>query len=306
MGVVACEGLSKWYGEVIAVNDLTVDIPRGVTGLLGPNGAGKSTLMGMTMGLVKPSAGTLRVLDEDPWDNPKLMGRIGYVPEGDAPWRDQTGRRAAVLAARLSGLSGEPAEQAADRALRQLGLEAHAEKRVEAYSRGMRQKFKLALALLREPELLVLDEPLLGADPVARRDLIQLIKGLAQGGAAVLLSTHVLPDVEAMTQRIALMNHGRLLAHGEVGEIRDLLERYPRTVRIATPQPRDLGALLWNWESVLSVQAEEHAVVVRTTKPQVFYEELQRLLLSKDLPFTSVTTLDDNVEAVFRYLVGER
>jgi ABC-2 type transport system ATP-binding protein len=304
MGVIACKDLSKWYGEVIAVNDVTFDLQPGITGLLGPNGAGKSSLLRMAVGLQRPSAGSLRVLDEDPWDNAALLRRVGYVPEGDAPWRDLSGQRAAVLAARLGGLSGQAAEDAAQGALRQVGLQGVQERRVEAYSRGTRQKLKLALALLRDPELLVLDEPLLGSDPMSRRDLIQLIRELAKQGKSALVSTHVLPDVEAMTTRIVLLNHGRLMAHGEVPAIRDLLERYPRTVRVATPQPRELGALVWGWDSVLSVQAEEGAVVVRTKRPQEFFEALQQLLVSKDIPFTSVTSPDDNVEAVFRYLVG--
>lgn len=304
MAVLECDSLSRWYGDVIAVNDVTVEVRPGITGLLGPNGAGKSSLMKMAIGLLRPSAGALKVLDENPWNNPKLLARLGYVPEGDPPWTDLTGRRCAVLAGRMAGLTGMAAEEAAVRALQQTGLAEQAEKIVDAYSRGMRQKLKFALALLHEPEFYILDEPLLGSDPLTRRDLIQLIRDLEKQGRSVLVSTHVLPDVEAMTQRILLLNHGRLMAYGEVGEIRDLLERYPRTVRIATPDPRALGAAIWQWNSVLSLQAEDAAVVVRTPKPQEFYQELQRLLVQGKFPFTSLTSPDDNVEAVFRYLVG--
>lgn len=302
--VLTCKELSKWYGDVIAVNDVNVELRPGITGLLGPNGAGKSTLMRLATGLLKPSRGSIEVLGEDPWDNPALLARIGFVPEGDAPWRDRSGRGAAEIAGRLTGMSHSAASEAANRALRQVGLHDVAEKHVGAYSRGMRQRLKLALALLHEPQLLILDEPLLGADPMSRRDLIQLIRDLAREGRSVVVSTHVLPDVEAMTQRILLLNHGRLMAHGEVAEIRDLLERYPRTVRIATPRPRELGQALWGWDTVLSIQAEEGALLVRTPKPQEFFRDLQRLLAQKDLPFTSITSPDDNVEAVFKYLVG--
>lgn len=302
---VECKDLSRWYGDVIAVNDVTVDVQPGVTGLLGPNGAGKSSLMRMAVGLLQPSNGSIRVLDEDPWNNTRLLARIGYVPEGDAPFRDRTGRRAVTLIARMSGITGLQAEEAADRVLKAVGLQAEADKRVDAYSRGMRQKLKLALSLLHEPELFILDEPLLGTDPMTRKDLIELIKDQSRAGKSLIVSTHVLPDVEAMTQRILLLNHGRLMAHGDVPEIRDWLERYPRTVRIATPKPRDLGGKLWTLPSVLSVQAEDAAVLVKTTKPQEFFSQLQRLLVSdRTIPFTSVTSPDDNVEAVFRYLVG--
>lgn len=298
--------LSRWHGDVIAVNDVTIDVQPGITGLLGPNGAGKTSLLRMATGLVKPSAGEIRVLDEDPWDNAKLLSRIGYVPDGDAPWRDMTGIQAATYSARLFGLSGSDAAAAAAEALRDVGLADQAEKKVEHMSRGMRQRFKFALALSHKPELLILDEPLLGTDPVTRRDLIGIIKRIAAEGKSVLVSTHVLPDVEAMTQRIALLAHGRLLAHGEVSEIRDLLDRYPRTVRVATSDPRAMGAAIWNLPSVVSLAAEESAVIVKTPKPQAFFEELQELLSAKDIPFTSVTVLDDNVEAIFRYLVTER
>jgi ABC-2 type transport system ATP-binding protein len=188
--------------------------------------------------------------------------------------------------------------------LDQVGLREQAEKKVAAYSRGMRQKLKFALALLHDPDLYILDEPLLGSDPLSRRDLIGLIKDLAARGKSVLVSTHVLPDLEAMTQRILLLNHGRLMAYGDVAEIRDWLERYPRTVRIATPDPQGLGASLWGWPTVLSLQREEQAVVVRTHQPRAFFQELQTLLSEGRHLFTSVTSPDDNVEAIFRYLVG--
>ena len=304
MSVVEATNLSRWYGSVIAVNDVTVMVQPGITGVLGPNGAGKTTFMRMCMGLIRPSTGSLRILDENPWNNPNLLKRIGYVPEGDAPWRDRTGREALILGGRLSGLSGTQAEEAADRALQQVGLTNEAGKKVDAYSRGMRQRLKFALALLHDPELYILDEPLLGSDPVSRRELIHLIQGLAAQGKSVLVSTHILPDLEAMTQRILLLNHGRLMAYGEVTEIRDWLDRYPRTVRIATPDPRELGAALWRWPTVLSIQAEEGAVLVRTNKPRAFFEELQGFLADGRHPFTSITSPDDNVEAIFRYLVG--
>jgi ABC-2 type transport system ATP-binding protein len=302
---IQTKGLSKWYGEVIAVNDLTMDIPPGITGLLGPNGAGKTTFLRMCVGLASPSNGSIRVLGEDPWDNAKLLSKIGYVPDGDAPWKDHTGFEVAVLAARLAGLPGQEAEQAALRSLEKVQLTADKDRKVAGYSRGMRQRLKFALALVNDPQLLILDEPLIGTDPPTRRDLIQLIREYASEGRTILLSTHILPDVEAMTHRIVLLNHGRLMAAGDIEEIRNLLERFPRTVRVATPKPREMGAALWSIDSVLSITAEEGSVVVRTKNPQGFFADLQNLLIEKDIPFSSVVSLDENVEAIFRYLVGE-
>ncbi|HVM44944.1 MAG TPA: ABC transporter ATP-binding protein [Candidatus Thermoplasmatota archaeon] len=305
MGVLTCTNLSRFHGDVVGVNDLTLDIQPGITGLLGPNGAGKTTLFRMAMGLIRPSAGSILVLDENPWDNPPLLRRIGYVPDGDAPWQDYTGLEAATHFANLSGITGASAQSAAGEALSKVGLSGAADKKVGAYSRGMRQRLKFAFATIGEPELWLLDEPLLATDPLTRRDLIGLIREHAAKGGSVVISTHVLTDVEALTQRIALMAHGRLLAHGEVHEIRDMLERYPRTVRVGTPNPREMGSLLWNLPSVLSLEATEGAVIVKTRQPQQFFAQLQDLLGAKDIEFTSVTSLDEDVESIFRYLVSE-
>lgn len=304
MGVLTCTNLSRFHGDVVGVNDLTLDIQPGITGLLGPNGAGKTTLFRMAMGLIKPSAGSILVLDENPWDNPPLLKRIAYVPDGDAPWQDYTGHEAAAHFASLSGISDT--DTAARDALARVGLQGAADKKVAAYSRGMRQRLKFAFATINEPELWLLDEPLLATDPLTRRDLIGLIRDHAAKGGSVVISTHVLTDVEALTQRIALMAHGRLLAHGDVHDIRDMLERYPRTVRVGTPNPREMGSMLWNLPSVLSLEATEGAVIVRTRQPQQFFAQLQDLLAAKDIEFTSVTSLDEDVESIFRYLVSEQ
>ncbi len=305
--VISCRDLTKWYGDVIAVNDLSVEVEPGITGLLGPNGAGKSTLMRLATGLLRPSKGRVSVLGEDPWDNTELRRRVGFVPEGDAPWRDRTGLEAATLAARLSGHEPDDAEERARNALSAVELDeiqGAVDKRVGAYSRGMRQRFKLALALLDDPELLILDEPLQGTDPLVRRDLIDLIKGLARDGdRSVVVSTHVLPDVEAMTQRILLLNRGRLVAHGDVQDIPDMLDRYPRTIRIGTPAARELGSDLLALDSVEAVDTMGDALQVRTSDPAAFHASLQEILLETDVEFQSIKALDENVEAIFRHLV---
>ena len=305
MGVLTAQGLSRYHGDVVAVNDLNIDFEPGITGLLGPNGAGKTTVFRMATGLQKPSAGSIRVLGEDPWDNPKLLTRIAYVPDGEAPWKDLTGRTAVVRIGRYGGLLAKDAEARAAEALERVGLTAAADRKVGEYSRGMQQRLKFAFALLHKPELYLLDEPLIATDPLTRRDLVKLIRDLAAEGASVVISTHVLPDVEALTERIALMAHGRLLAHGTVAHIRELLDRFPRTIRIGTPAPRELGLALWGLDSVLSMEATEGGVVVKTRKPAIFYADLQGILETKDVPFTSITPLDENVEAIFRYLVSE-
>lgn len=302
---MTCTNLSRFHGEVVAVNDLTLDIQPGITGLLGPNGAGKTSLFRMSMGLIKPSAGSILVLDESPWDNPSLLRRVGFVPDGDAPWHDMTGLDATTHMARLSGITGAAAEREAQEAMSKVGLTEAVHKKVGAYSRGMRQRLKFGFAMLNDPDLWLLDEPLLATDPLTRRDLIQLIRAHAADGGSVVISTHVLTDVEALTQRIALMSHGRLLAHGEVSEIRGMLERYPRTVRVGTANPREVGAILWQMPEVLSVEATEGGVIAKTREPTSFFSHLQDLLVTKDLHVTSVASLDEDVESIFRYLVNE-
>ena len=303
--VIECEGLSKWYDDVLAVNNVAVRVRPGVTGLLGPNGAGKTTLIRTLVGLSRPSAGRVRVLGEDPWANTRLASRLAYVPEGPPPWRHTTAMACATRAARYGGRPRAEAADAAERALDRVGLAGDADRVVSSFSHGMQQRLKFALALLNEADLLVLDEPLLGTDPLARRDLLRLIRSVADSGTSVLISTHILPDVEGLTSRILVLHRGRLRAYGEVAEIRDLLEQYPRKVRIETSEARRLGTLMWNWPSVESLTAEADAVVVQTRRPAEFYAALQSTLAGGDPPFRRITSPDEHIETVFRYLVEE-
>jgi ABC-2 type transport system ATP-binding protein len=302
--ILEARHLSRWHGDVIAVNDADFTLERGITGILGPNGSGKSTLMRMAVGLQRPSQGSVRTLLEDPWDNPRLLKRIGYVPEGRAPWQELPGREAVVRAATLTGMSLPEATAAADEALAACGLTAASGRRVASYSHGMQQRLKFAIATAHKPELLVLDEPLLGTDPLARRDLIEGMRRFAAGGGSILLSTHVLPDVEALTERVLLLHHCRVLAHGPVPHIRDLLDRHPRTIRIGTTAARELGARLLAWPSVLSVQPDATGLTVRTGDPAAFHAQLQDLLADGSTPFSSIHPQDESLDAVFQYLVG--
>ncbi|MFA5943449.1 MAG: ABC transporter ATP-binding protein [Candidatus Thermoplasmatota archaeon] len=292
--------VSRWHGDVIALNDLTANIAPGVTTVLGPNGSGKSSLLRLTVGLLRPNQGTVRVFEENPWDNPRLLRRIGYVPEGPSPWPQRTGRDCVQRAAELSGL-GAGSAAAASRALRDVGLQAEADRATGAYSHGMTQRLKLAMAWVHEPEVLVLDEPLVGTDPVARADLLAAMAEQARQGRTLLVATHVLADVDTMGGNILLLNHGRLVAHGPVPEIRELLDQAPRTIRITTPDPKALGRTMWDWPSVLSLEADTQSVTVRTRMPSAFHAELQRLGASGGV--TSITSPDDSVEAVVQHLV---
>jgi ABC-2 type transport system ATP-binding protein len=302
--VVRAENLSKWYGQVIGLNDITITIGTGVTGLLGPNGAGKSTLLKLITGQLKPNKGTVRILGEAVWGNPGIFRRMGVCPEQDAFYDRMTGHEWVTALLRLHGLDERRAADAAMAALEQVDLTDAANKRIGAYSKGMRQRVKLAQALAHEPELLVLDEPLSGMDPLARRQTIRLLRSWASKGRNVIVSSHVLHEVEAMTSDILLMHHGRVLAEGNVHQIRDLIDEHPHTVCLRSKHPRALATTLVANEDVLSVRLEQDAVFVQTARPDVFYARITEMAAhdgSGDI--YEITSPDDNLQAVFDYLV---
>jgi len=301
--IVAADHLSKWYGQVIGLNDVSVSIPAGVTGLLGPNGAGKSTLMKLITGQLKPSKGTVTVLDEPIWRNPRLFFRIGFLPEQDAFYDRMTGLEWVTALVRLNGLEENAAEAAARAALGTVELLDAANKKIGAYSKGMRQRVKLAQAIVHDPELLILDEPLAGMDPLARRKTIRLIRDWARQGKSVLVSSHILHEIEAMTSNILLINNGRILAEGDVHQIRELIDEHPHTVYVKAADPRGIAREFLAHADVLSLRFESGAVVVETAKPDAFYTRLTEMAATDGFEITEVTSPDDNLQAVFQYLV---
>ena len=302
--VVVADRMSKWYGQVIGLNDVTVSIPPGISGLLGPNGAGKSTLLKLVTGQLKPSKGRLQVLGEPIWDNPGAYRRIGYCPDHDAFYERMTGRDWLTALLGLSGFEGERAAGAAERTLDRVGLAAAADRRIGGYSKGMRQRIKLAQAIAHEPELLVLDEPLAGLDPIGRRRVIDVIKAWGRDGRSVVVSSHVLHEIELMTSNILLLHNGRILAEGNVHQIRDLIDEHPHTVRITADDPRRLARHLLGYPHVIAMQLQDGAVVAQTSRPDAFYTELTALAAGEEAGTVGeVTSPDDNLQAVFSYLV---
>jgi ABC-2 type transport system ATP-binding protein len=241
--VVVAEHVSKWYGQVIGLNDVSVNVPSGITGLLGPNGAGKSTLMKLITGQLKPNTGSLRVLGQPVWANPALYTRLGFCPEQDAFYERMTGMEWVTALVRLNGFSDRAARDAAERALARVDLLQEADKRIGAYSKGMRQRIKLAQAIVHDPEVLILDEPLSGMDPLGRRRTIRMIREWARQGKSILVSSHILHEIESMTTNILLINNGRILAEGNVHQIRDLIDEHPHTVYIRASDPRTLARI---------------------------------------------------------------
>ena len=300
------EGESKWYGQVSGLNNVTVSIPPGITGLLGPNGAGKSTFMKLMTGQLKPSQGTIRVLGEPIWGNPAVFARIGFCPEQDAFYDRMTGLEWVTALVRLNGLNDADAEAAATRALDRVDLLDAAGKKIGAYSKGMRQRVKLAQALVHDPELLILDEPLTGMDPLMRRKTIRLIKDWARAGKHIIVSSHILHEIESMTSNILLINNGRILAEGNVHQIRDLIDHHPHTVYVRGADPRALARRFLTEDDVLSMKFEKDAVVVETARPDNFYARLTELAASGEAgQIDEVQSPDDNLQAVFKYLVKQ-
>jgi ABC-2 type transport system ATP-binding protein len=293
---------SKWYGSVAALSDVSFDVGPGVWGLLGPNGSGKSTLMRLTTGQLRPSLGELRVNGQAPFANPVVLSHIGLCPESDALYPHLTALEHVSLLGRMSGLAPAEAVRKARELLVQLGLGEALEVRVSAFSRGMRQRVKIAQSLVHDPDILVLDEPLTGTDPLSRSAILAEVRRRAERGALVLFSSHVLPEIEALTERVIVLVRGRLVALGGVRDIRDALDQMPHTIRIECDDPRRLGALLCAQPEVLNVRFAEAALELDTRLPEPSYDAVGRLCLAHGVRVRAITSPDDKLEVLLTRL----
>lgn len=298
--------VSKWFGEVIAVNDCSLTVGPGVTGLLGLNGAGKTTLFKLLSGMIEASQGEVFLHGRRLRREVGLFRRLGFCPESNVLPDWLTGREFISLMLRLMGFDGAETRRRTEWVLDMMHLTEAGNRRLGGYSKGMRQKIKLAQALAHEPEIVFMDEPLNGMDPVSRREIIQLVAKLGERGTTVLVSSHILPEIEAMTRSIVLIHHGKVLAEGDVTEIRDKIHDHPTIVALTSPRSRDVASFLARQELVLGVEIDhEGRVVARTDHAVDFYRELPGWLVENDLPVEDLETLDDNLQAVFDYLVGD-
>jgi ABC-2 type transport system ATP-binding protein len=305
--IVSFHEVSKWYGNVIGLNKLSIQVPAGVTGLLGPNGAGKSTLLQLATGQLFPTQGEVRVLGQRVWNNSALNRSIGLCPEQDAFYEWMTGQDFVYTSARLSGMGRAAAREATARTLAAVEMTKNKDRVIRGYSKGMRQRTKMAQALVHDPQVLFLDEPLTGTDPVARRDLMDIIQRLAGEGKSVLFSSHVLHEVQSMTPAIILLNHGRLVAEGQIRQIRDLIDSHPHHIAIVCNDYRKLAARLLEEEDVvgLRVNAAARQLMVETRSPDAFYSRLPALSGEDGTMIEEVYSDDDNLESVFKYLVNK-
>ena len=301
--IIATESCSKWYGEVLGLSDLNWTVHGGIIGLLGPNGAGKSTLMKLVTGLLRPSRGSVRIFGEDPRTSPKARKRIGYCPEHDGLYDELTALEIGRFKAELSGL-GKQSLRAAEQALDRVGLSKSQNRQVAGFSKGMRQRTKLAQCMVHDPDLIILDEPLTGVDPVARAAISEQIQALGAAGKTVVLSTHVLYEVEALTEEIAVIFRGQILAEGNVYAIRELIDRRPHRIRVECDKPRALAAALVAEAHVLATTFEEGAVTLETDQPDRCYARLTELVVQNGVTVKGLTSPDNNLGAVFSYLTG--
>lgn len=303
--MIRLERASRWYGQVIGLNDVTCEIGAGVTALLGPNGAGKSTFMKLVSGQLRPTTGRVTVMDRKPFADTAVYRRLGYCAEVDAFYEEMSGRDFVTLLAAMSGLRNPELLKRVESVIDQVGMTPHCDRRIGGYSKGMRQRIKMAQALVHDPEVLLLDEPLNGLDPVGRREITGLVRRLGADGRCVLISSHILYEVEHMTRNVLLIHRGRLLAQGDVYQIRGLIDRHPHRVAVSTPDPRRVASALMAWSHVVSARLDPHSakrLEVETTNPEAFYAALPDLVLEQGLEIEGFDSPDNNLEAVFRYL----
>ncbi len=302
--VIRVDGVSRWFGNVVAVSDVSFNVSPGITGLLGPNGAGKTTLLRMITGLAETSTGTITVFGEPVRDKPPLYRRIGVMSEHETVYDFMTGRDFVTMMGRLRGVTD--LEKAVDRAIALVDLADAEGRRMDTYSRGMRQRMRLAATLVHDPDILILDEPLNGADPRQRVHFKRLLQQLASAGRTIVLSSHILEEVEQLADTVLLIVNGKLAASGGFRAIRAALNERPYHVRVMCDSPRRLAAMAVALPSVDAVHMDpDGSVVVLSRNVLDLQVELPRLAQSSDIRLRRVEPLDDSLESVFGYLVEQ-
>jgi len=304
MSVIKIENVSRWYGNVVAVNDITVDIGPGVTGLLGPNGAGKSTILHMIAGFLAPSRGSLTVHDVPTWHNPDIYRTLGLVPERDSVYAFLTGEEFVRATAKLHRL-GNPGA-ATRRAIEMTEMSSAADRRIATYSKGMRQRIKVAAALVHDPEILLLDEPFNGMDPRQRIHMMELLAKLGAEGRTILFSSHILEEVEKLSGTIQVMVAGRLAASGDFREIRRLMTSRPHVFNVRSSDDRRLAALLVGRPYTTAVELTAKGLQVRTSDFGAFCAQIATLTRDQKIALRELLPTDESLESVFGYLISSQ
>ncbi len=304
---VVFENVSKFYGDVLGVNRVNLSIPPGITGLVGPNGSGKTTLMNLMVGLIRPSRGKMSVLGISPDHPEELFRHVGYAAQYDSFPPGLTGYQFVESYLRVHGFSAKEADTLTWKALERVGLVDAAGRKVAGYSKGMRQRARLAQSLAHQPSVLVLDEPLNGLDPMARAEVIALFRDLADGGLHVIVSSHILHEVDLISDQVVLINGGYIVAEGDIGEVRDEMEEeHPVQVLIRCDRPSLLASRVFEHDHVVEARIGEdnRSLLVRTRDADRFHLALNEIVLETGLAVESVAPADADVHAVYQYLIG--
>jgi ABC-2 type transport system ATP-binding protein len=302
---IVFEDVSKFYGEILGVNRVNLSIPTGITSLVGPNGSGKTTLMNLMTGLVRPSRGRINVLGYDPGEPETFFKIVGYSTQFDSFPKGLTGFQFVYSYLRLGGSDPQTAEQMAWRAIERVNLADAATRNVAGYSKGMRQRIRLAQALCHNPRVLVLDEPLNGLDPLARAEMIALFRTAAADGCYVIISSHILHEVDAISDQVILLSNGYVVAEGQIQDVRNEIREHPAQILIRCARPRDLACKMMESEHTLEVRVhnDERGLLIKTRDADRFYLMLNRIAVN-GIEIESVAPADDDVNSVYEYLIG--
>ncbi len=302
---IVFEDVSKFYGEILGVNRVNLSIPPGVTSLVGPNGSGKTTLMNLMTGLVRPTRGRIQVLGVNPDEPEKLFRILGYSTQFDAFPKGLTGFQFVYSYLRLAGNDSQTATQLAWSAIDRVNLREAAARNVGGYSKGMRQRIRLAQALCHNPRVLILDEPLNGLDPLARAEMIELFRLAAADGCYVIISSHILHEVDAISDQVILLSNGYVVAEGQIQGVRNEIREHPAQILIRCNHPRDLAAKMMESEQTMEVRIhnDERGLLIKTKDADRFYLMLNHVALN-GIEIESVAPADDDVNSVYEYLIG--
>ena len=308
MSEIVLQNVTKSYGNVLGISDINLSIGPGITGILGPNGAGKSTTMKIILGFSKPSIGSVTVNNINPFKDWKSRRNIGFAPEYDCFYEHMTGIEYVSYFLRIHDFDEEEAEKIAKKELSELGLEEAMHRRIRTYSRGMRQKTKVARATAFNPSILVLDEPFQGADPSTRHLLMQKMKNWAESGKIILISSHILNDVENLTDSIILINNGRMLASGNRHEIRKLMANIPRKVNVAPNDKSKMRTIAKrmldeDWITSVNINEKEGEIVLETNQSETFYRELPKIIQKEKIGVRKINSDDDSLDSLYEKLV---
>ena len=301
------DNVSKFYGEILGVNRVTLDIPAGITSLVGPNGAGKTTLMNLMTGLLRPTQGRLTVLGIGTDEPEKLFRKVGYCSQFDSFPRGLTGREFINSFLMVSGFPRKQADELTEKALERVELLPSGNRKIGAYSKGMRQRVRLAQAIAHDPSVLILDEPLNGLDPMVRAETIALFKQLAADGLHLIISSHILHEVDMMSDRVVLLNNGYVVAEGAIHGVRDEMDvEHPMQVLIRCNQPSVLAAQMFARTDVIEarVHDDRQGLFVKTRNPDQFYLSLNEVVSKGEILVESIAPVDDDLSAVYEYLIG--